>query len=91
MHDGLGNDSTHARRALTATDCLISQSFLLPLAPDATVQLASGAEVAPLLLDPLRKVTPGTARHLALVEAARRLHKQAAMVADRADKESRRP
>ena len=39
---------------------------------------------------PLRKVAPGSPRHLALVEASRRLHKQAAMSADRADKERQR-
>jgi hypothetical protein len=35
----------------------------------------------------LARVVPGSARHLALVEAVRRLHRRAAMEADRADKE----
>jgi hypothetical protein len=47
-------------------------------APDALRQLVDG---------PLRRVEPGSARHAALVEAARRLYQQAAMAADRADKQ----
>lgn len=35
---------------------------------------------------PLRKVEPASAKHLALVEAVRRLYKQAAMARDREDK-----
>jgi hypothetical protein len=35
----------------------------------------------------LRQVTPGTARHLALVEVVRRLYKRTRVDADRADKE----
>jgi hypothetical protein len=36
-------------------------------------------------------VTPGSARHLALVEAVRRLYRREAMEADRADKEASPP
>jgi hypothetical protein len=39
----------------------------------------------------LATVTPGSARHLALVEAVRRLYRRSAMAADRADKESASP
>ena len=48
-------------------------------------------DTAPSVLEvgtSLAKVSPGSARHLALVEAVRRLYRQAAMAADRADKEA---
>jgi hypothetical protein len=37
----------------------------------------------------LREVAPASTRHMALVEAVRRLYKRAAMLADRKDKEAR--
>jgi hypothetical protein len=42
--------------------------------------------IGEIISGPLRKVAPGSSRHLALVEAVRRLYKQAAIDADRADK-----
>jgi len=40
-------------------------------------------------LGPLRKVEPGSLKHVALVEVVRRAYKRWAMEADRLDKESR--
>ena len=44
--------------------------------------------IGEILAGPLRQVAPGSPRHLALVEAVRRLYRQAAMDADRADKQA---
>jgi hypothetical protein len=86
---GLFADATLIRRALGQAASIMTQAFLLPFVTDAGVTVAC-AEAAWQFLDgPLRRVAPGSARHLALVEAARRMHKQAAMAADRADKEQR--
>lgn len=43
--------------------------------------------IASILGGPLRQVTPASARHLALVEAVRRLWRSHAMALDRDDKE----
>lgn len=86
--DALCGNSPLVRHALANTQCLITQAFLLPFVPDVAIGMATAhGDAAVLLLEPLRNVAPGSPRHLALVEAARRFHKQAAMTADRADKE----
>jgi hypothetical protein len=66
----------------------VSAAFLAPFRPnrDTSYPGASGP-IAQLLGSALRTVEPGTARHLALTEAVRRLYRQAAIAADRADKE----
>jgi hypothetical protein len=46
--------------------------------------------IGEVLAGPLAKAELVSARHLALVEAVRRLHKQNAIAADRADKEAAR-
>ncbi|MEW6303099.1 MAG: hypothetical protein AB1705_06490 [Verrucomicrobiota bacterium] len=84
---GLFADSTVVRQALHQAGCLISQAYLLPFAPDAERPAILNETGSNTLNEPLRHVAPGSARHFALVEAARRFHKQAASAADRADKE----
>jgi hypothetical protein len=68
---------------------LIAAAYLAPYRGGAVLGDVPAAPPAAAveLLQALRQVTPGTARHLALVEVARRLHKRARMDADRADKE----
>ena len=44
------------------------------------------AAIEQIIGGPLRRVEPGSSRHLALVEAVRRLYKRQAMEVDRADK-----
>ncbi|MBY0528515.1 MAG: hypothetical protein K2R98_34310 [Gemmataceae bacterium] len=66
-----------------ATDPVTS-AYLLPFAPNAEV--AFTGTIGEILDGPLRRVVAGSARHLALAEAIRRLYKQAAIDADRADK-----
>lgn len=86
---GLLVDAASVRRALGQAAFIMTQALLLPFVADARVTVI-GTEAAWQLLDePLRRVAPGSARHLALVEAGRRMHKQTAMAADRADKEQR--
>jgi hypothetical protein len=88
LEAGLCRDAPLLRRALVAANSLISRALLLPCVPQTPCAPPAGHEASWKLLDePLRKAAPGSARHLALVEAARRFHKQAAMAADRADKE----
>ena len=64
----------------------ISGAFLLPSVAAGTGALDAHSALAPMI-GALRAVTPGSPRHLALVEAVRRLYRREAMAADRADKE----
>jgi hypothetical protein len=74
---------------LQAMECVahpVSYAYLIPFAPQAET---AGARVA---LDPaveavLRRVVPGSSRHLAVVETVRLGYQRAAKAADRADKE----
>jgi hypothetical protein len=66
----------------------ISRAFLAPFVSEEEVR---GRAAVPCMMEeiiagPLRKVRPASSRHLALVEAVRRLYKRAAMEADRRDK-----
>jgi hypothetical protein len=66
----------------------ISLAYLLPAAARAGAAESSRAVTAlGGLAPPLPDVAPGSARHLALVEAVRRLYRREAMLADRMDKE----
>ena len=89
LSTGLTADAALVRHALLQAGCVMTQAFLLPLVPGADMPSAGDEATWRLLAEALRQAVPGSARHLALVEAARRLHKQAAMAADRADKERR--
>jgi len=75
----------HVAAALAQTHNPITQSFLAPSA--AAASAATIAALPEFIASPLQQVTPGSARHLALVEAVRRLYRQQAVAADRADKE----
>lgn len=63
-----------------------TRAFLLPLVTTGPQDEAADPALAPMATA-LRTVAPGTPRHLALVEAVRRLYRRAAMATDRADKE----
>lgn len=86
LSTGLLGDSQAVRAALAAATNPISRAYLLPSAGSAPAD-ALPDEFLGDLASALATVAPGSARHLALVEAARRLHRRAAMAADRADKE----
>lgn len=77
------------RPALTATANPITAAFLVPLCADAPPR-DFGGMIGEVLAGPLLNSAPFSARHLALVEAVRRLYKQNAIAADRADKEAAR-
>jgi hypothetical protein len=65
----------------------ISRAYLAPLLPDSyRCAVVDPGMIGEILKGPLRQVEPASAKHFALVEAVRRLYKQAAMARDREDK-----
>jgi hypothetical protein len=74
--------------AARAPGTVLAAAFLAPYAPD---DLRWPADTAPAILEldqPLKRVSAGSPRHVALAEAVRRLYRRSAMDADRADKEA---
>lgn len=86
---GLLADSALVGDAWRQAVNLLSVAYLAPSVPaDAplpAIHWPPGVEE--LVVGPLRRTIPGSARHHALVEATRRLYRRHAMAADRADKE----
>jgi hypothetical protein len=84
---GLLADITSVAAALGAARNPISRAYLFPVVVRSgqvgRLEDLGLGDAAPAL----REVAPGSARHLALVEAVRRLYRRDAMAADRADKE----
>jgi hypothetical protein len=81
------------RAALARAGHPVTAAFLLPFVPDAKpgVGWSHWSPGAVEILERyVRLTTPGSNRHLALVEAIRRTYKQARMAEDRADKERSR-
>jgi hypothetical protein len=64
----------------------ITRAWLMPAIVRETVRVPDSGMIAEILNTHLQAVALGSNRHLALVEAVRRLYKQAAIAADRADK-----
>jgi len=87
LSGGLLTDEASIRAALDSATHPISRAYLLPVAVRSgrvrRLEDLGLGDAAPALCD----VAPGSARHLALVEAVRRLYRRDAMAADRADKE----
>ncbi len=65
----------------------ITRAYLAPYVSKGIALPAESGMIGEIMTGPLRHAVPGSSRHLALVEAVRRLYKQAAMAADRADKQ----
>ncbi|MBI2923789.1 MAG: hypothetical protein HYY18_22255 [Planctomycetes bacterium] len=86
---GFFEDRERTCAAWAQAGCMITRAILMPLTRGCLTPPRPEPPGWNLLENPLRHVKPGSARHLALIEAARRLHRQAAMTADRADKERR--
>jgi hypothetical protein len=63
----------------------VSRAFLAPYA--AVAPSGTGKAIDELLAGPIASVEAGSGRHLALVEAVRRLYQRDRMAEDRADKE----
>jgi hypothetical protein len=93
-----GYDAARARGLLAQREALVAAAgapvnvmaaaFLAPHAPRELAWPAQEDASLLELADALRRVAPASPRHLALVEAVRRLYRRAAMEADRADKEA---
>lgn len=79
-------DPGHVAAALAQAAVPMTRAYLLPFAPAREAAPADPGMIGEILRGPLSKVEPGSSRHQALVEAVRRLYKQAAIDADRADK-----
>jgi hypothetical protein len=85
---GLLTDSALLGEAWERTANPVTMAYLAPsVPPGATDRAVDWVPAIRELIEPIRRVSPGSARHLALVEAARRLYRREAMAADRADKE----
>ncbi len=87
LHRGWLANADQVGRALTRVVHPVTEAYLLPAATIRERRWFAGLEAAAVMIEPLRTVTVGSGRHLALVEAVRRLAKSAAVAADRADKE----
>jgi hypothetical protein len=68
----------------------ITVAFLAPYLAGEVVPVHFEGVIGEVIAGPVRAAPPSSARHLALVEAVRRLYKQGAIAADRADKEAAR-
>ncbi len=75
----------NVREALRQQHHPVTCAYLLPFVPDAQ---SHGLDAAADAL--LRRLKPGSARHLAVVEAVRLAYQRAAKAADRLDKERHR-
>lgn len=83
---GLLGDVVTVAAAFAQADNPMTRGFLVPFLPKEQEIVAEAGLIGEIVTGHLRTVTPGSARHLALVEAIRRLYKQAAREADRGDK-----
>ncbi len=85
---GLLSDRALVRQALAAATLSISQAYLLPCVPEVQDLPPVTVPMEPVVLNRLRKETPGSGLHLVLVEVVRRQYKLAAQAADKANKEA---
>lgn len=83
--DGLFRNVEAVREAIRRAAHPVTAAYLLPFVPDTQCH---GLE--PTVEAVLRRLQPGSARHLAVVEAVRLGYQRAAKAADRADKERHR-
>lgn len=81
-------DSTAVSAALAATTNPITQSYLVPFAPDTPLSDASLFAIEPVVLDRLRRLDGGSLLHLSLTEVVRRRYILFRKDIDRRDKES---
>lgn len=86
---GLLSDAVLVGEARSRARHAIAAAWLAPIGgePLGPAHENLPEPIRALLDGPLRRVAPGSPRHVALVEALRRLYRQAAMAADRADKQ----
>ncbi len=91
LAEGRLNEPSVVAQAFRAAASPITRAWLLPVLPPDEIRISDSGMIAEILSGPLSAATIGSNRHLALVEAVRRLYKQAAIVADRADKRQTQP
>ena len=83
---GLLNDKKLVARAAEQATHPVTRAYLAPLSPSKSSDRVASTMMEEILQGPLRKVEPASSKHIALVEAVRRLYKRHAMEADRKDK-----
>jgi hypothetical protein len=86
MQRGLLGDTVRIATGLGRASSAITRGYLLPFLPAHEFSSPNAGMIGEILSGPLRQVGAGSPKHEALVEAIRRLYKQAAIEADRADK-----
>lgn len=83
-HAGLFRHQDVVRQGIRDASHPVTRAYLLPYVPNAIGHgLDAAADAA------LRRIVPGSPRHLAIVEAVRLAYQRAAKAADRTDKERR--
>jgi hypothetical protein len=82
---GYLTDSQRVAQAYAFASSIITRAYLVPYVSELPAPPGPGM-IGEILSGPLRRVAPASMRHIALVEAVRRLYKQSAREADRADK-----
>jgi hypothetical protein len=76
------------QKALTMSRDPVTSAYLAPYAPGNVPSDRFAGMIGELICGQVSSTEPGSSRHRALVEAVRRLYKQDAMAADRADKQA---
>jgi hypothetical protein len=89
LHEGMLSDTQFIRKALSQSRMSISQAYLLPFASDGSLLIAN-VPLEPIVVHRLRKSSPGSPLHLALVETVRRQYQTRRRQEDKADKEALR-
>jgi hypothetical protein len=88
LQQGCLNDRALVKQGIAAARLSITLAYLSPCAPEVQDLPPVTVPIDPVVLNRLRKETPGSSLHLALVEVVRRQYKLAAQAADRANKEA---
>lgn len=83
--DGLFENPAVLLSAYNSAQNPITRAFLMPFV--SKDENREPADLPAFILASLRSVLPGSPRHLALVEAVRRIYRQNAIMADREDKQ----
>ena len=82
------SDPALVKQALASATLSITQAYLLPCVPEVQDLPSVTVAIEPVVLNALRRQSPGSGLHLALVEVVRRQYKLAAQAADKANKEA---
>ncbi len=86
LADGRLDQPLVVAQAFQASTSPMTRASLLPALTGQAIIITDSGVIGEILAGPLIRVPLGSNRHIALIEAIRRLYKQAAVAADRADK-----